>query len=736
MADVSYVVEAILSVKNASAFKTDMGQASQHASSLGHSFTSAASSIGDAAISAGLFAAKVAVLGAGAAVAGVAAMGMAIGGTMKSLEDQSIKLGATVAASMSIGFKDAQQSSKDLFNQFRTDAVTSAGETKDFVTIAGLVAGPILGAGKSMEQLHGFTKGAMNLIAGTLGPSTENFRQGGADLMRMLQGNAGVELPLFRQLTALKSLGIESAAVFNKLTVEERYKKITAAMNNPAFKEAAEQAGDSFTGLSSTIKDQLSAMGTAVGGRPYEMVKDAMRRFTKALMPHLDPSTGGLTNYLGTVGQMIESKLVRSAQNLAPIFPGIVDSVYGLLGVLVKVSDFALSGIVSATAWIGDNWAQIRDTARDIWGYLVKAVDAMRTLGSGSLLQGVERYFIIAGALKGVGSAGGMANSIAMATIASKMGGAGAGAAGAEGAAGAGASAAGAAGGVSFGSALAGIGAVILLVSAAVTTVKQNVLGVGDYIAARFAGIKETFYDIGDAAVDLWASLGRLYDVFAVIWGFPIAGYFSALLTVLEVVLVVVNGLVNGLYFLSEGILFLKHKIVGLATDGVEWLITSIDKLGEALDKSYQATEALWDPLTKLADAGAYLTDKMSDAANAIVRFVESTLNVLDLTLKSKGKSSETEDGPTKRYESDKVMSDIGFIAANDGLMKGLNPAKAKATPAKGAGQKVEVVLKVDLGTGQEDALLIRSTRELRKAFEKAQIEQKLSTASMPGVPA
>lgn len=732
MADVSYVVEAILAVKGVSNFKADIGAASREASSLGSKFTEAAGSIGDAAINAGVFAAKVALVGAGAAVAGITALGVSVGATMKDLEDQSIKLGATIAASMGTGFKEAQGQSKELFNKFRQDAVKSAGETADFVKIASLIAGPILGAGKSMDVLHDTTAGAMNLIAGTLGPSAENFRQGGADLMRMLQGNAGVELPLFRQLMAIKELGIQSADIFNKLSVEDRFKKITAAMNNPAFKAAAEEAGQSFSGLASTAHDQMMAIGTAIGDRPFELIKHAMSKITGELMPHLDMKNGGLINYLYLVSDMIESRLVQAGKNLARIMPSVEDSAYGIARAFTTIVDFGLTQIVDGTQWLADHWGEIKNTAREIWGYLVKSVDAMRDLGSGSLLKGVERYFALAYGMKGVGAAGGVAKDIATASIIAKAAAGGeAAAAGTAGASGAAGGAASAAGGISFGAALASIGAVLLLVGAVFTTIKQNIFGLGDWLMDRIYFIRQGFDELSVAGAVLWEALGKLYDAFAPIWGVPLTIAIGAWLIGLRAVIYVVTGLTELLSYLAQGLVYLKNQVFIFA----ESTSIAIAELIDSAVKVKQGFSDIYDPMNSLGNALDYVYQCAILAKNSLIEMIDGILEKAGRTVHSRGQLNETEDESPKRYSvlDDRVLSDVGLIANNPTLRKSLEKPKPKAPPGKG--DKIEVVLKVDLGNGQEDALLIRSTRELRKAFENAQIEKRLSTAKLPGVP-
>ena len=250
MADgIQYDVHASLKVTNASGFHADMSRAAGSANALQTAFDKVkggaerawgglssvaqmASSTVGSIVAVGTATATALAVGTSAGVA-------AAGKNLAMLEGKSIQLSSVIAAATERSFAGVQAETGDLFQKFKGDAVQSAGGMADFVDTASKIAAPILGAGQSMEELRNITKGVI-ATAPALGVE---FKQAGSDVMRMLQGSAGADLPFFQALKSIPSLGIESAEAFNKLAPEDRIETIKEALTNPAFLAASDAAG-------------------------------------------------------------------------------------------------------------------------------------------------------------------------------------------------------------------------------------------------------------------------------------------------------------------------------------------------------------------------------------------------------------------------------------------------------------------------------------------------------------
>lgn len=348
------------------------------------------------------------------AASAVTAVGSAIGlklahsvGTgMQELEDKSTQLATIVAAAAEAPFDQARRASSALFDQFRVDAIKSAGATSDYVDVASKISGAVFGAGKGMTELHDMTAS----VIATAQSFGTTFEQAGSDMMRMLQGGAGSEQPLFRAMVGIPSLGIQKAEEFNKLTSAERYEKLSKALNHPAFLASIEATSDSMTGLLSTAEDVASTIGSTIGGQLYGLVKDGLKWLTDSANRLLEDPT--FLGRLSRIGGEAELAFRRIGDRLGTIFPSFDQGANGALDLLTDLSVQGLGKLEEGSKWIVAHWSEIKQFAsdtKDTFVALVKqAKSFVETLGGGDFATGAKR---IAGAIvatKGIGAAHGL----------------------------------------------------------------------------------------------------------------------------------------------------------------------------------------------------------------------------------------------------------------------------------------------------------------------------------------
>lgn len=705
MADVEYSVVAKLQAQGAPQFKGDMGAAAQAASKLqdglkgmgAHLYEFGAGAIGAAA--------KVTSIAAAMGTAAAVAAAGYIGKNLSLLEDKSIQMGAVIGAATSTSFQAARVESDKLFAQFKRDAVSSAGETADFVNVAANIAGPLLGAGKSMEDLHRITKGVIE-TAPALGAT---FQQAGTDVMRMLQGGAGAELPFFKALTAIPSLGIKSAEVFNKWPVEKRIKAVEDALTNPAFQAAAVAAGNSFTGLKSTIEDQLKAVGGAILGPSYEAMKRGMQKWTAGVMTLLDSS--GFQQRMERYGHVIAGRISNIAGNISSIFPKGEEGASSFLDTIMNIADRGLGKIQDASLWVKQHWIEISTTVEKVAGGIAKAAakaeEMVRALGGGDFAKGAERAAM-----------GGMLAKAVVPIVPSmaKAGSGLVGMLGGEGAGGAG-GAAGAAAGVGAGTVAAAAAGLVAIGAAAFLTLKSNFMGIGDWLDTRFSRLKDAALNFSDAAMVLGERLYGVFQKIAPILGVPIITWLGVMMNMLTNVMNAAAWLASGLGWLIIQITNVKDAIVGGLSSGLDAWIKSIDDT-EAKLKSTQ--NAFYTFISLIGDLGGKLVETADKIAG-----------VFGLTVHGKGDLSPTEDSSPKRTFEVSAPTAVGLMAQAYAAPKGLNKP---SPPAGGAGQKIEVVLKVDLGDPNEDAIFIRSRKDFERAFDEAKNRARILTSPLPGV--
>lgn len=692
MEGIQYDVSAVLKVAQAGAFHTEMGRAAKGADTLqgaldklnsgAQTFAGGLSTLVSrtTAVVGGLATATVAATAAGTALA-VAHVGK----NLSMLEDKGIQLTAVVAAATEQQFGAVRGETDKLFAGFREDAVKSAGETQDFVDTASKLAGPLLGAGKSMADLREITKGVI-ATAPALGVK---FEQAGSDVMRMLQGSAGADLPFFKALQSIPSLGVQSAEAFNKLDIGKRVEIVRKALTNPAFLAASDAAGDSFSGLISTSQDLAKTMGGLAVSPAFGAVKRGLKSVTSTIIEGLGEK-GALRGSLETLGERVGHRFEQVGQQLGRIFPDLNGSLAGTVDLVTRLADQGMARVVWGATQIADHWPEITAQAAKFAGWIDHAADRgiamVRALGGGDMVKGLER----AGLLLAGGHAAAPVGSMAMGGLQMAQGafslgrlamGAGGAATAAEAAAGAGGAAAGAsAGGAgAAGAALGGAGAlasggilagVAAFVATAYLAIEQDTFGffgilrqqwdtlmeTGESLRRNLSGLWGQLGQLSDAGGQLWTAVRPLAGVFASIYAIPLAAFFEGVVGALQMTADVVNVLAKNL------------QMVAMV-----------------------ATEAT-GKLTSLVDA---VVDKLG--------------------LKKPTLAAQEDD--LGRREQEVVMLGVvsGMAAAGN-----VGGPGAKPKPNDKGSQKVDVTIKWDLGEGNEEAIYVRSRRDITEMTKNA----------------
>lgn len=609
---------------------------------------------------------------AAGAMIGAAGIGVAyIGSAMAELEGKSIQLSSVLAAATKTPFDVMEKQTRSLFDQFRQDAVISAGETTDFVDIASKIAGPIMGAGKSMEDLHRITKGVVEM-APSLGI---DFKQAGSDVMRMLQGTAGLESPLFAAMVAIPSLGIKKAEEFNKLDPSKRIAKLEEALTNPAFRSAAAAYGNSWKGLTSTFEDVAKGAGMTLGEPLYAVAKKGLAAFNKSAMDFTQGAGGKRLRFLGLA---LVTDFERLGAVLSRIFPGFEAGGMGAIGVLETLTRGPLHKLIDGSSWVADHWTQIKSGARDAAGFIKDAADRatklVTTLGGGDFATGMARIGGVGLAAKAAPLAGAGVSMVSggatmLGGLARVLGfGGGAAAAGAGGGgAGAGAAAAGGAGVLGPVAVLlagvAGAGAAMYVAFKHIPIVAQNATDAWERVLSATALLR--------------IELGRLWDSLGYLW--------NAVKPLVEGGFTVLAALLGGpLWVALQEILNIMPILIGFFT----------------------ALAALF---STVASAGALATTN-----------IKKKLNIKEDPVL----------GPTEDNEEPQETAIPAFILpagntqrANDAAVE----AAKKKDPPKDKGTKVEVTLKLELGEGNEDAIYVVSHRAVADRLREAMAVQRTS---------
>jgi hypothetical protein len=698
---IQYDVFATLKVAGGASFVNDMGRAAGSVDALQGAFDKLHGGAERAwgglqtlgGMAAGVLGKFVAVGSAAvtAAAVGSAAAMAATGQNLAMLEGKSIQLASVIAAATERSFASVQGETGALFAQFKMDAVQSAGGMADFVDTASKIVAPIVGAGRSMEELRQITKGVI-ATAPALGVE---FQQAGSDVMRMLRGSAGAELPFFQALKSIPSLGIESAEAFNKLSPEKRIDTLKKALTNPAFLAASDAAGESFKGLWATAEDLMMNMGGLAMSPAFGVLKRNLGGITKTLIEGLGEG-GPVKGALEKLGATAGYRFGQITSEIGKLFPDLNGSIESTVLWVDHLVDNGLARVVSATSWVVSHWPEITSGAKAFAGWVSesadRAIDLVRTLGGGDLAKGIERAALLYGGAKvaaptaqiALGTAQmvqgtAMVGKWAMGLFSSGTAAAGAaeaaaGSAGAAAAGASGSSAAAAAGGTLGGAgALAGGALAAGFAGFLATTylaIEQDTFGfvrflsdewdklmvAGERLWSSVQGVGRQFEALWEAGLKLYEAMKPLLGLFASLYAIPLAVAFE----------VIVTG-------------------ATLAADGLTWLAQTLQ-----LFAGY-ATEAI-GPLTKLMDE---IVDKLGLKKKTLAPVDEDLMRAFD----AGGMGAP-------------IITTSGTMAGGSSL-----PKKPPSTSGK---QQVEVTLKWDLGEGNEEAIYVRTRRDLTEALQNA----------------
>lgn len=283
-----------------------------------------------------------AVVSIGAATMGLNAMAAQYG----SLEDSQRSLGAMVAAGMNPAtpnrFAAAMAEARWLTSGLAEDAARLPGEYADFVNVAQSALGPMSAIGRDVRKVRADV-GDLAIVSAILGMET---RQTGMDFQRMLQGQAGLEQVLWRNLTGMQLIKMNAQA-FNKLTPEQRYITLMNAVRQITGDQAliASVAG-SWSTVSSTLKDNITGVQGMLG------------MIGQRTMPNVIEQTARLNGWFDANGKKTSGWADAIASNLNPAIQRAGELTLGLLNNTAAVRDTALAaaaafGLMSAVSMVG-----------------------------------------------------------------------------------------------------------------------------------------------------------------------------------------------------------------------------------------------------------------------------------------------------------------------------------------------------------------------------------------------
>lgn len=168
--------------------------------------------------------------------------------------------------------------SNQLISDFQILAKQSIGTTKDFVDMASMIVRPITAAGLGMKDIEEFTRGAV-VASRAFGIASDVAAR---DIESALMGQLrSVDRFARALLEPMGYVGEEGRSRFNQLSGSERAAKLKAGLTSDAIKSMAKSQEFSFSGVTSTLKDNLEMTLGKIGLPLFKEITNEVKKWNE-----------------------------------------------------------------------------------------------------------------------------------------------------------------------------------------------------------------------------------------------------------------------------------------------------------------------------------------------------------------------------------------------------------------------------------------------------------------------
>lgn len=492
------------------------------------------------------------------------------------LEGMQISLAAVIGAADGIDFSRAQSESHALFEQLRTDAMSSVATTEQLFEVAQTIYGPVHGAGLAMSEVRTLTSDAVT-AATALGVPLDMAAR---EMNQMVSGAAGMHNVFYRMLHATGAIA-EDSHEWNQMTAPERVRRLQGALGQ--FTQAADAYGHSFAGVMSTFQDLVENFTSTFFGPAFAGV----RRFLDDVNQRLLANRSAIESALTDAGQWLE-----------------------------RAFGDATDRLMLAVEYLQTNWSRIMNAGHRFLGLVQRMLPSIEHAAELWLSMSVARG-VVGGAIGAVGLGAQVAGGLgiqAPTLLAALGGGGGAAAAGGGGAAALSAELAPlTAAFEALTPLLAPLAAVLAVIGSVVEVVVnhwQAFLGLFEDFAPLLDMLGDDFAQIGS---DLWDLLQPLMEIVGgLIIGVAVPA-FLLLVGALHVVLRVVHFFTDLLARMGR---IIQAQVGPALDDLIAWLSSVAEAYSELFgsNPSTPASGPLQVEITNMEELASYIGSGVRDA--------------------------------------------------------------------------------------------------------------------------
>lgn len=207
---------------------------------------------------------------------GARAAGKALIGFNATVQDTKLQIQGMLALARRTDLADQARDAEKLYSSLQKRAASLPGTTQEYVQMASRITRVIADAGGSTKELEDMTVGAV-VAAKSLG---EQWEVAARDIEQGLMGRYNTTDPfLSKILPTIGYAGEEGRTKWRGLSKEKRFTEMQKALTQKQITQLAEQQGQSFSGVMSTLQDSMEQTLGKVGKPLFEAITVEIKRW-------------------------------------------------------------------------------------------------------------------------------------------------------------------------------------------------------------------------------------------------------------------------------------------------------------------------------------------------------------------------------------------------------------------------------------------------------------------------
>lgn len=196
----------------------------------------------------------------------------------QEVQDSTISLAAMIEGQLGGSFEHATGQAKELYAEWQKFSTQTPVTTAEILEFGKGLAAATFNTGGKLEDLKQITE--QGVIAAKVLAGGRGAGYAALEISEMLQGNVSNRMMFVKQLLGMVHMTEDQ---FRELDAKGRLAVVKKALGSEAFKDAAQAFGQSFSGVTSTLKDKLQIALGKVGVPLFERITEAVGRFNEWL---------------------------------------------------------------------------------------------------------------------------------------------------------------------------------------------------------------------------------------------------------------------------------------------------------------------------------------------------------------------------------------------------------------------------------------------------------------------